>query len=422
MSSILNSSKLINVLYENDRDNENYEEFLEQQLLEATNLYNLRFPNYQLTIETVHSHLTIFERLQIHDTFIKPELKEYFNKRLNYLLIIDFLISFGKVRYPSQTNFQYINADYIFELFVSLSHFYNLMSYLDVSPKFLEYIKYLIVLYLQSLNRHTIEEQFGHIIWELDEFFKHNVIKELYIKFNPIIKHNYVCMSNIKSLHSEKLKAYNPNINYMSSDYVYLDDFFEYSKGYINNKMKIVYDNISDIDDDVQTYIDDDNYSDYSIDNTRYECVLKKTDPNYELHEALFVYKMYQKHMTYLEEFETNLKSLQVMISDLTCLKENPTNILQNSIRDHHNMLTYVGMKLEHYDISYNLTSILKIAYDMSYVEIIKEIINTSYVLQPNIITLENFVDKKEINDLLCSKYPSYKIRYDNTTKFISLI
>jgi hypothetical protein len=110
------------------------------------------------------------------------------------------------------------------------------------------------------------------------------------------------------------------------------------------------------------------------------------------------------------------------MISDLTCLlKQIPENNLRDEITYINKMVTYVGIKLDHYNISDNLAPLIILAYEMSHFEIIQEILNTNFVLQPNTITLVNDIDKKDINEFLCSKYSWCKMP-SKTTRVISML
>ena len=89
-------------------------------------------------------------------SFKPPIIQEYFCKQLNNLLIIDFILTFFRVD-NNIINLKSINDQFINDFFIKLGDFYNFMDYLDVDEYFVNYLKYILVLYAFQLDRNIIE-------------------------------------------------------------------------------------------------------------------------------------------------------------------------------------------------------------------------------------------------------------------------
>ena len=91
MTSIIKSSAFLNSLYENEvsvlEEEVDYETFINKQFLTNLQIYNQRYSQSKLTREMVNNTLNMFELLNLHNNFVKPELDEYFNKKLNFMTI-----------------------------------------------------------------------------------------------------------------------------------------------------------------------------------------------------------------------------------------------------------------------------------------------------------------------------------------------
>jgi hypothetical protein len=388
---ILESSTHIQVLYDN-RDEEEYafDIYINDNIASIYESYknSIKMP---LDFDTVIQCINKFEKMNLHETFVKATYEEYFNKTLNYLLVIDFIISFNKCGNdkPDSRN---VDHSAIFKFFVDLSYFFKFMNYLDVAATFLDYIKTMLVLYLQSLDRLTINSFFSHVIWILDDFFKFEVVKHLLCdklqqnyhqtkKFLLAFDANY-----FKELQSD----YDKNIDYSSSEYDHL-----HNKFYVDYGEGSIYIQRHDIGNELDDGYDYDMHSIYAID---------QTDINYELYRSQIIFKIKQKKTKIIVDTETQINDLlkDIKIKDLISLTQKLDN------HHYYNLLTYVGEILDYTKLNnYTHNVIFNTAYNMVYFDIIKTIIETTN-FKPQ-INLYNDFGYQEINNYLKSKFPDLK-------------
>jgi len=411
MASILKTSAFINNLYEIEKeDHEDEEEFiieyntfLNQQLSNSFNNYSNKNPSSRLTNQYITDYVNIFEQLNLHNNFEKPSLEEYFNKRLNFLLLMDFIISFDK-------NKKLQTPQHIFDFFLDLSHFYRFMSYLDVDAKFLEYIKYMLVLYLQSLNRATIDKYFHHISWELDEFFKFEVIRELHIIYDTNLRSKQSIKQSFEKVYKSELAKESSKIDYTTADYNYLDDYFQVTScNDIVRKFTIIevpYD-VNESDDEDTDYNNYDPYGDdyYSATKKVRQYHIDCNDPLFKTNEEMFIYRTYQQTKKFLAEFEEILKTSEVRIKDFTKFEELP-----NKSEHYKNLvLVYVGEGLSDYGIINNKerSNIFKLAYDMCHIDIVRDILMQKDFRIEHSFRLKNDITYREINNVILSKFPN---------------
>jgi hypothetical protein len=450
MVSILKTSELINSLYEEEKDyDENdvvdYNTFFAKQLSINLNKYCYDNSSCKLTTEEVYSYLNKFEKLDLHTKFEKPEIEEYTNKRLNFLLIIDFLISFDEKK-------QLNTKEKIFDFFVSLSHFYKFMNYLivDVNSKLLEYLKYMLVLYLNSLPRTTIDTCFNHIIWELDQFFKFEVVRKIYEIHDSIIRQTKSEKEYIEEKYSDMLEKEHSKIDYTIEEYNFLKNLFGFDTERIFSDILFVkyslitvpynpnnndYDSDDDDDDDVDDEYDDD---DDDVDDDYYHGTRKirqynidSKDPLFETYKKMFINRKYQENINILSEFERALKLSEVKIKDFSKFQElhefSKIKELYEFSKDRFYaiskyteykdlVLVTSGELLSNYgDNDYKQNRLFTIIYNMCNIENMQHFFN----IHPDFkicksFELENDPIYKDINKCLLKKYP--EIKYTKST------
>ena len=390
IGSILASSNHIRVLYENDNveDAEGYSDFsiyIKNNIFAIYTSYKDRI-KMPLDFDTVMECINKFEKMNLHENFVKATYEEYFNKTLNYLLVIDFIISFNKNDTQNSKN---IDHSTIFKFFVDLSYFYKFMNYLDVTSTFLDYIKTMLVLYLQLLDRHTIDTFFSHVIWVLDDFFKFEVVKHLLDdKLSTKYKDAKTFLSLFEAKYSKELQlGYDKNIDYTSAEYKHLDEKF-----YV------------DYDNSICKYrrSEDGNDSDDSYEQDMHPTyVIEESDINYELYKKQFIFKIKEEKTKVILDGETQINELlkDIKIKDLSSLKTKLDN------KRHSILLTYVGETLD-YKIynNFEINQLFSIAYNMVYFDIIKSIVETT-TIKPRFHLCYDF-GYQEINEYLKSKFP----------------
>lgn len=413
MGSIIKSSKFVNSLYDNEKEYSeelelDYNAFLNEQFLQQFQIYNNTHPNSKLTVQILNEYITGFEKLGLHCNFQKPSLNEYFNKKLNFLLLIDFLLSLNKEGIIN--NSQNFSSQLIFDFFVNLSHFYNYMSFLEVDEKFIEYIKYMLVLYLQSLNRVTIESNFGHVIWELDQFFKYEVIKHVYLQYDRNLSSNLDIKHTCEKYYHDQLKNYDKNKNYII-DSDYLDYFFKLTHHRIGYIVVQKYEIVDDVDDD-----DDDDDDDDVDEYRKFKYNIEEEDPNFETYKTLFIYRRYQLATNMIDDFDKFIKLSKIGIKNFNemDLFFSVNSNTPNEINYKNKFLTYVGEILNNYNKN-EVQELFMIAYEMCHFDIIKEIINKNHDLG-TYFELKNDIGYNEINNLLISKFQKFKTSENITT------
>jgi len=425
IDSILKSSSHIHILYDNDNDNledvktdSNFSTYIKNNIFDIYTSYKNTIKN-PLDFDKVIEYINKFEKMNIHNNFVKATSDEYFNKSLNYFLIIDFIISFNKNDMQNSKN---IDHNYIFKLFVDLSYFYKFMNYLDVVSSLLDYIKTLLVLYLQSLDRYIIESFFSHVIWILDDFFKYEVVKPLlFDKLNPEYNNSKEILLSLETKYSKELLDCDNNIDYTTPEYDHLNLKFyaNFNHGEFNCKRVIknnysfdsdatetgasVYDSDFFSDETDSSESESDSDSDYIQDPIQY--AIEETDIYYELYKKQFILRHIQEHKKIIVNIENQINELikNIKIKDLN-LKTKLNN------EEYFIILTYIGETLDDYKI-YSLceiNEILNIAYTMGYFNIVKTIVETTEIINLP-FRLHKFFNYKEINDYLKSKFTGLK-------------
>lgn len=394
MTGLIKTSKFLNSLYENECENSeekiDYDEFINQHLDEAVQMYNIRCPRANLTMEIINKYVSMFETLQLHKGFVKPSLDEYFNKKLNSLLLIDFLISCNR---QMGIIINELDSKKIFDFFITLSHFYNFINYLDVDIDLLVYNRYMLVLYLLSLKRDIIEMYFGHIIWELDQFFLFNVVKDLYLELDNVLKTHKTIKDTMKKQFSKELTNYNSDKDYIT-EYKYLDNYFKVvNKPQSFNNISIERKTKEDIE---KEDIENDNKEHCKIENN-----VDLNDGNYNTYKTQFLYKVYQ-HLDKLSlEFDKFIKISEIKISDYSKFTEfnfkhvvninkhidlhlKPNNECKNKF------LTFVGVTFDDYNhVSFRIRfELIGLAYRLCHFDIIKKLVKT----QHDINILDNYI------------------------------
>jgi hypothetical protein len=246
--NILKTSKLIKSAHEDeddyDPDNIDYD-------FEFSMLYNVFATNKNLKIDfdIAKDYLGKFEKLHVSGVFKnfqKPSIQEYFCQQLNYLLLIDFMLSFFRVS-DKTFNITNITTHFIFDFFGKLGDFFNLLLFLDVDDNVINYLKYMITLYILQLDRDFIEKHYYYCIDILDEFFVNVIMPDVLKEFN--FNSMFEAYEPIKKLKECKQTAdivneYNENNDYDSDKYVFLNSYFKYDKwGYsqlIEDKQEII--------------------------------------------------------------------------------------------------------------------------------------------------------------------------------------
>lgn len=479
MTNILHTSKLIKQNYEEEVSSDNdfelgYDEYVQ---IEFKRCYEFYRYNKHISIDMIQKHIAIFEQMNLHDSFMKPVLDEYFNPTLNHLLVTDFIISFLKVGYPC-LEIKNITFIQIFDIFVNMSYYYDFMNYIDVDVKLIDYIKYMLVLFLLRVNRETIEKYFAHVMWNLDDFFRHEVFSKVFTMFasesfieqyddiftyvKPSSHHigsdEYKLKAKIESKFSKELKEIDETIDYTSEEYNFLDSYFSHDKYvhlYENSTLdKFVFSQYSDTrntdyvgkisvwhDDDYNN--DDDDYSvyeydkyGYRIDNfgnsefiRTYHC--SPDDPKYTDYQKMYLFRLYKKLVNDTQHLTTFLNKVKnnIMIKDYKALREYNVkaytdnrmddNILKNQI------LTYFGEILPDYSMynknQKNLNMLFKIAYDLGHLNIVKHLVNNCGYNMDNDNKIKMDIDKVEINNFLKNNFPKCAFKFDNVTSHIHM-
>jgi len=334
---MIRSSTIMNSLYENEKEyNEEveYDTYIDEQYAINVFAYNNRHPNCGITVESIRPYITYFENNKMEQ---KPELEAYFNRKLSFPLIVDFMKQLETAKVDT------IKNTHLF--FVKLSHFYNLMSFLDVDSTFIEYIKHMLIIYLhtiEQMNRETIEKVFKHVIWELDQCFKYEIITQVYFKVDSEISSSKLIKSNYERIYSDVLKDYDPNKDY-SVGTEYLDKYLmvNTSCGYVVRRPeRIILEGERpfqipvtcihvigcDDEDEPEEFIDGEHWLYYEeYDKTHdphyYYYIVKynitEDDSHYESYVREFIYKSYQCAVQTIARFNTFIKELNVSIQNI---------------------------------------------------------------------------------------------------------
>ena len=337
--TILETSVFIRSMFEDELNDGSMVETDIDFRHEARTLFAVFSSNKRLSItfDTVTDFADKFDALHKTDFFtsFKPPLKEeYFCQQLNFLLLIDFIISFFKVSNP-RFDVTTITTQFIFEFFVNLGEFFNFMNYLDVDKAVADYLKIMITLYALQLDRDVIERHFYNNIEILDNFFANEVMPNLFDEYKQIHIAKLKC-KRMNDMYKTALIAYNSNADYSSEEYANVDTLFNLtfeneSRPFISVKKKLVVipnpepmpvdsDIVSDNDigTDNDSDYDSDNDSDYDSDNDiywtpeiiTYMNVIEPTDPAYNGHFKKFVCKQYHSLRLQYDALATEVRNL----------------------------------------------------------------------------------------------------------------
>lgn len=360
MTDILKTSKLIKSMFEDEiNDGEEIDYKLEMQTL-----FNMFSSNKQLkiTFKNVEQFLIkfdIFYKNNYFKTFVVPSIQEYFCKRLNTLLIIDFVISFFK----TINNSFNINTDaddkLITNLFTKLGDFFSFMNYLDVDEDFMNYLKYMLTLYLIQKDRPFIEDNFRYSIEILDDFFRNDIITKLCHEY---VFHNnkFTFYQNILRDFPEEFKEYNKDIDYTSKEYDFLSSLFYMCTTWMDRTMvepvtkeEVVPDNEEveyDSDDSDMTY--DSAYDTYCKKHHHIEHIpiIKSTDDNYILYRKQFIFRSYQKSERVNKQFFNTINHLKISEYSKLHLNDKCEDIYYEILK----LQTVLGLKIDVQSIEYD--------------------------------------------------------------------
>jgi hypothetical protein len=391
------SSKVIKCMHEEDEDVDldDIDYKFECKLLFDTFSNNKRL---SIDFDNVVDYLDRFNKLHrngVFTNFKPPLVQEYFCKQLNFLLIIDFILTFFRVD-DAKFDVKKINTRFIFDFFVRLGEFYNFMNYLDVDECIVNYLKYMVILYAFQLDRDIIEDKYYYFIEILDDFFRNEIMLQVfsdinYKKFGSLSKK----INDYEKIFDKEIKDYDNRLCYNGDVYLYLDDIFsmdlytgvDYNcKVLIKNKTIEVLNpnpppvlNHNESDDDS----DDDNHGYWSDDDWRTPTwtptikkqvpVIEKDDANYEEYRKLFILRNYQttkiKYDCIRNEIKTMCMPLQLKKYDTF----EPTNCSFEILK----VKTILGCVLDYSGILKNdYVPIFGLACDYGHIEIVKALVH----------------------------------------------
>ena len=429
------SSKLIKTIYDEDDDDSDTLDYS----VEIKNLFNAFSNGKKLTInfDQVVIFLDKFNKIhknEIFKNFYPPLVQEYFCKQLNFLLIIDFILTFYKV---DDINFDVkkLSTQVIFDFFINLGDFYNFMNYLDVDESFLNYLKYMIILYSFQLDRNIIEEKFFYFVSILDEFLQNVIMPELfrnirYKNVNSLTSDFKEC----KYKFSKEIDDYDDKLCYNGEAYAFLDDLF-FINSYccplpINVKTKtieIVNPRPRPLQGLYYSEDEDEYYDNYEDNYWQWTPTIKKTvpviendDPNFEEYKKLFALRNYQKIKTLYDEVIKEIKTISgsLQLNKYDAFEPENTSIEIMKIK------TILGCMLDYTNISINDCQILfGLACEYGHLEIVNALIcktkgdigDTNFekaLMSPNRAIRRYLVENKALNKLneMFTKYE--KVNY----------
>jgi hypothetical protein len=335
-------------------------------------------------------------------SFKPPIVQEYFCKQLNFLLIIDFILTFFRVD-DKKFDVKKINTQFVFDFFIRLGDFYNFMNYLDVDEHFVNYLKYMLILYAFQLDRNVIEEKYHYFVCILDNFLQNDIMPQI---FKDIHYKRLDALSNQINEYNKKfakeIKEYDNSHCYYSKEYEYLDDLF-IMNNYWNSlpsdvttktkkievlnpnpppPMHNIYtnalngDNNDDDNDDDDDNYDDDDDDDYEYQWTptisKYVPIIEKEDANYEEYRKLFILRNYQKIK---EAYDNIMSEVNAMCSSLH-LKKYDKFEPDNKNIEIMKVKTILGCVLDYNSISNNdYDTIFGLASEYGHIEIVKALL-----------------------------------------------
>jgi hypothetical protein len=423
---LLKTSRLINKRYDNlDEEVKSKIPYCEYILKEYENTFEFYAKNYKnekqgllfVDVLQVNVFLNNFDKMESYKTFKKPHLIEYFNRSLNFMVIIDFLVNFNKFDNSTIVDDKYTQQK-IFEFFVILNQFYHFSIYLQLDEDFLEYLQTLIVLYSLSLNRSILEIHFNNTLPLINHFFYYNLFIPLYKE------NNYKCYKDKERLYNYLIKTFendlvefDPEHDYQTDTYAHVDKLFKilncYSKD-VERKIKEKESKNEDSDND------NENESDSEDSMLEPEYSIEETDPNYKLYRQQFIYREFQKAMKYYS-IVNDIEKIDVEIKKYTALKNNKDDDFSQRI------LTMMGEELEDYNNIYQqqLEKIFQIAYNFGHQNIVQRVTNVPYfVITQTIYDIIN--DAKQLPDsitILTKNINKFLIKkYSNNSEFVKFI
>lgn len=424
---LLKTSRLINRRYENlDEEIKAKIPYGEYILKEYENTFEFYAKNYKnekqgllfVDVLQVNVFLNNFDKMESYKTFKKPHLIEYFNRSLNFMVIIDFLVNFNKFDNSTIVDDKYTQQK-IFEFFVILNQFYHFSIYLQLDEDFLEYLQTLIVLYSLSLNRTILEIHFNNTLPLINHFFYYNLFIPLYKE------NNYKCYKDKERLYNHLIKTFendlmdfDPEYDYQTDEYAHVDNLFERFNCYTTDVIrKIKEKNNKNEESDEDT---NDNESDSDDPNYEPEYYIELTDPNYILYRKQFIYREFQKAMKFYSIIN-DIEKIEVEIKKYSSLKNNKDDDFSQRI------LTMMGEELDDYNSIYQqqLEKIFQIAYNFGHQNIVQHITNVPhFVLTQTIYDIIN--DAKQLPDsvtILTKNINKFLIKkYSNNNDFVKFI
>jgi hypothetical protein len=406
------TSKFIKCMYEEDEDVDfdDLDYRFEVKMLFTTFANN---KNLSIDFDKISDFLDKFNKLHkigIFTNFSPPLVQEYFCQQLNFLLIIDFILTFFKVD-DNDFNIKKINTKFIFDFFVMLGEFYNFMNYLDVDEHFVNYLKYMLILYAFQLDRNVIEEKYHYYIFMLDDFFKNDIMLQLFSEIRyKTFNREYELIKKYQKSFPEEIKEYDANLSLNGGDYAFLNKLFvmnNYSTIDVSVKTKQISvvnpnprppppqlnnatttnamnNNDSDSDSDyagdlIYDSDDSDQYNPWTPYNSWTPYIYKEVpvievdDINYKEYRKLFIQKNYQMtkfvYDQIINEIKTMCEPLQLKKYDSFEPNNNSIQILK--------VKTIFGCVLDYKNISveHNKT-LFGLACDYGHLEIIKKILD----------------------------------------------
>ena len=443
-------------MYENE-DTEDIEGITLEEYYKTKNeeLFRLFSSNKRLKIDysTVNNFLCKFDTLHSGDffkTFKPPLVQEYFCQQLNFLLLIDFILSFFKVN-DVTFNVQKINTAFIFDFFVKLGEFYSFMNYLDVDEIFIDYLKYMISLYSLQLRREVIEANFHYDIEILDNFFANEIMPKVFeeVHYRDMHKDGDK-IRKFYEVFGKELKEYNKTVDYLSDEFSFVDNLFTLNYDWggrpsikvkttsvevmnprppppmnpTNNKEGFQdNDNTSDDDDD-----DDDDYyyggSGYRPTiHTWTPTIMKdipnieESDPNFKSHRNTFIFKNFQELKFY---YDGILKEVRNICAGMK-LKDYSSFLTHNDTRDVVKIKTILGVQLNFKSLDKKDKTAVEAIYDIAceygHLEIVKDYIEfKSGELSVSEVDKAMVSPNREIIKMLrdaCSRYKNLKNTVD---------
>jgi len=416
---ILKTSKFIRSIFDDEINDGYMEEGDIDYGNESRILFNTFSSNKSLKIDygTIDDFLTKFDILYKSDFFMsfkEPLVQEYFCQQLNFLLLIDFILSFFRTN-NKVFDVKKINTAFIFDFFVKLCDFYSFMNFLDVDYKFVDYLKYMITLYTLQLRREVIEKNFHYNIEILDNFFANEIMPKV---FQEITYKNLNDLSNkivnFNKMFEEELKDYNSTTNYINEEFLFVDNIFLLNYGWTQvptirvkttevevmnpNPPPFNFNNNEDTDEDDNDTADDDtadddtddddtaDISDYYSDeddnyygsssrNTWTPTIKKQipnieeNDTNYKVHRNIFIFKHYQKLKN---EYDSLIREVRIACSSIK-IKAYDDFMPHDNTNDIIKVKSIIGIKLDLNSVDKSIiNNVYDIACEYGHLEIVK--------------------------------------------------